>query len=149
MHHAATNPPPRLILPSPIFLIIILSFAVGICFADILHLDRRLLAGTSAVMAGLIFRLHKYRTGLPKIFYCFLLGHLFFLLGLQHASLHSKAPADPQHISNLIENKQLVSIGGVLTKHPSIFQDVSGPETRFIMQAHTLQSASERQNKSL
>jgi len=145
----AANSPPRLIFFSPIFLIIVLSFAAGICWVSKLPLDSNFFSCISALMIGLIFWLYKYWPGWPKIYYCFLFGPLFFLLGLQHATLQSEAPADPQHISNLIENRQVVSIGGVLTKHPSIFQGASGPETRLIMQAHTLYSASGRQNKSL
>jgi competence protein ComEC len=89
-------------------------------------------------MIGIIFLLYKYRPGWPKIFHCFLLGLLFFLLGQQHSKAYLEPPTDPRHLYNLIENKQSVSIGGVLTKHPSVFWGNSGPETKLIVEAKTL-----------
>jgi competence protein ComEC len=147
MPHAAIKPP-RLLFFSPFFLVIVLSFAAGISCVSLLHPDREFLSCISALLICLILVFNKYSRGWPRIFCCFLLGVLFFLLGLQHYTSFIEAPAAPHHIYNLINNKQVVSIEGVLTRHPSVLQGAAGPETRIIMQAKTLYTTSELQSKT-
>ena len=147
MPQAAISPP-RLLFFSPFFPVIILSFAVGISSGSLLHPDRTFLTCIALFLICFIFVLNKYRQEWPKIFYCLLLGFLFFLLGLQHSQSFIEAPASPHHIYNRVKNKQVVSIEGVLTNHPSVLQGAAGPETKIIMQAKTLYMTSELQNKT-
>jgi hypothetical protein len=134
---------------SPFLPVIVLSFAAGISWVVIQHPNRKFIACIAALLISFLLVFSKYRPGRHDIFYCILLGILFFLLGLQHSKPVLQAPASPYHIYNLIENKQVASIAGVLTRLPSVIQEEGAPITRIIMQAKTLYTFSGKRSKTV
>ena len=139
---------PRLLF-SPFFPVIVLSFAMGISRVLILYPDRKLIACIAAVLICFLLVVSKYRPGRHDTFYCVLLGFLFFLVGLQHSDPVFRAHASPYHIYNLIENKQVVSIAGVVTGSPSVMQEDPVPRTKITMQAKILYPSSEKESKTV
>ena len=137
----------RLNFPSPILLVIVLAFAAGISRVPNPFHEGKLLEFSIASLIGIIFYFNKYKPRWHNFFCLFLSGFLFFLLGLQLSYSSLKPFAAANHVSNLIKNKQIVTISGILLQHPAVFRSDSGPETRIIMMAKTMYRPAEMLNK--
>jgi competence protein ComEC len=128
---------PKLLSISPGLLITVCSFAAGICLAETLQLPAGLLLYILFLLSFL-FVLHIRKQKPGKILICFLIGLLFFLLGLQHAKTFLKPPADPKHIYNLIDDQLSASLDGILLRYPSVIYTDSGVKTRILMQVKSI-----------
>jgi len=125
---------------SPGLLIIVISFASGICWAESLLSYARLQLFSFLLLLAVLFIFHKYKlTEKHRALSHTLLGFLFFLLGLNYAaSMLVNSPADPYHIYNRINKKQTVSIDAILLKYPSVTNALTGPQTRLLVEVKAL-----------
>jgi competence protein ComEC len=123
---------------SPGLLTIVVFYAAGICWADNLNLHSQFLLYSSLLLLFLILFIHKYKSGHYRTLSYSLLGLLFFLLGLQQAAMLLSTPNNPHHIYNLVDKRQTVSLDGILQEYPSVTNNLSGPETRLLMNVQTI-----------
>ncbi len=128
----------QLLFISPGLLLIVVFFAAGIYWAHPLHLPAQFMVCGVLFLLGLLFIIHKRKLKHLRTLSFFLLGLLFFLLGLQYAQTRMASPADPQHVYNLIGTKQTVTLDGVLHRYPPVIETASGHETRLIMQVKAI-----------
>ncbi len=132
------NHRPKLLSISPVLCIIVVFFAAGICWAGSLPLQAEFLVYIILVLLGFLFIFRKRLTQQFTPFPSFLLGLLFFLLGVLQAQTHLIYPADPAHIYNLVQDQQQASLDGILLEYPSVALTSSGPETRLLMQLKSI-----------
>jgi len=124
---------------SPELLIILVFYAAGISWAEILGLHTQFLLFSSLILLCFLFIIYICRIELNSTVSRFILGSLYFLLGLlQYPQLQLNPPADPYHIYNLIKSRQTVCFEGILQKYPSVIKSSSGSETRLIVKVKTL-----------
>ena len=133
-----------LLFISPGLLNIVVFFAAGIYWAAPLHLPTQFLLCGVLFLLSFLFIIHKRKLKRLRALSFFLLGLLFFLLGLQYAQTRMASPADPQHVYNLIGEKQAVTLDGFLHKYPPVIRTSSGHETRIIMQVKTILQPAEQ-----
>lgn len=119
--------------------IILVSFAAGICWAEHLTFPRNYLITAVFILIGIqLFSHFRNQVWHPAVSRCFL-GLLFLLLGLlQNSRLSLTPPAWSDHIYNSIQIQQPGSIIGVLQKCPSVINSSSGSSTRFILKVHSV-----------
>ena len=108
------------LLISPGLLFIAVLFAGGIFSAENLHMPPLHLQYSILILSGIIFVAAHNRTRSYPAVCCLLLGFLFFLLGQQYGQTCIQTPADPDHIYNIIKDKQSVGLDGILAEHPNI-----------------------------
>jgi len=129
---------------SPELLIILVFYAAGISWAGILGLHTHLLLLISLILLYFLYIVYKCRIEPYSTISRFILGFLFFVLGLlQYPQLQLNPPADPYHIYNLIKRRQTVSIEGVLLRYPSVINSSSGSKTRLIVKVKALYQAAD------
>ena len=121
---------------SPGLLTIVTFFAAGICWAETHTYESQFHLYAILLLPGFIFIAYKRK--LHNLLLYSFLGLLFFLLGLQQLQIHVNPPQAPNHIYNLITKKQMVSLDGILKKHPSVVSVPSGEKTRLLMQVKSL-----------
>jgi len=128
----------QLLSLSPGLITIVVFFASGICLSEILMFHDQLLLLVILLLFCIIFIFCNYKAKWHCFIFYSLLGLLFFLIGLYHAQVQIRQPADPNHIVNQIKNQQTAGLYGVLIEHPAVSDSESGPKTRFLMKVKSL-----------
>lgn len=125
---------------SPGLFIIVIFFAAGICWAETLIPYAQVEPYAALLLLSILFIFHKFNfIQTHKALSYTILGFLFFFLGLLYGtSRHVNLPADPHHIFNRINEKQIASVEGVLQQYPSVINSPTGPQTRLLVEVKTI-----------
>jgi len=133
---------------SPALLLIVLSFSAGISWSASFPIDHFtvwlaiFLLGTAALISQ--HSHHSWKMVPPVLF----LVPLFFFIAALYIQPHLKTPADPNHIYNLMPERQAVSLDGILQEMASVKDSAYGYKTDLLMRVRFLRFASNtgRQN---
>ena len=127
---------------SPTLLLVVLSFSAGISWSTSFPIDHFIvwlaiaLLGTAALIGHLSH--HSWKR-VPPVFF---LVPLFFFIAALYIQPHLKTPADPNHIYNLIPERQTVSLDGILQEMVSVRDSTYGYKTKLLMHVRFLRFAS-------
>ena len=126
---------------SPGLLLIILSFGAGIFWAANFQVDEFFLWLPISLLATAAVIKNFFHTKWKNIHPVFFLTPLFFFIAALYVQPHFKNPADPNHIYNLISERQTVSLDGIMKEMPAVKYSPYGPKTKLLMQIRSVRFA--------
>ena len=134
-----TDPPRQLLSISPRLLVVSISYAAGICLAKQFALTLETVLICVLPLLGLLSYLCKFNIQPQTRISIFLLGFLFFLLGLlRYYQSQPDLSLYPHHIYNLIQHNQTATIEGTLTEYPSVGNIPEKPKTKLLVKVRGL-----------
>lgn len=134
---------------TPGLLLIVVSFASGICLAGSCYLSEEYLVPFITILLLLLFVIRKCKPQRYQSASYFLLALLFMLLGFYHAERDITPPPNATRIYSLIETKETVSLDTNLVQYPSVIHSPSGPVTRMLMQVNNVLQSAAREPPTL
>ena len=136
---------------SPTLLLIVLSFSAGISWATSFPIDHFIAWLAISLLSTAAIIVHLSHHSLKRVPPVLFLVPLFFFIAALYTQPHLKTPADPNHIYNLILERQTVSLDGILQEMPSVKDSTYGYKTNLLMHVRFLRFASdtEKQNNKI
>jgi competence protein ComEC len=123
---------------SSYLLLVVLSFSAGIGWATNFPIDLKLL-WLAIFLLGVIFSArHFLLNGWQRISSFCLLAPFFFCIAALYVQPHLKVPVSPQHIYNIISERQTISLDGTLTAMPTIRHSSQGYKSSLLMRVKFL-----------
>jgi competence protein ComEC len=126
---------------SPNLLLIVLSFIAGIAWAINFSIDLKFLWLAIFLLGIILFAGHFFHNRWGKNPSVYLLIPFFFCIAALYVQPHLNVPADPEHIYNIISERQTVSLDGTLTEMPTVRQSSLGYKSSLLMQVKFLHLA--------